>query len=124
MCCSHCVIVDSRFVASIVYTLLCFVCDNFFSYVVKSEPIDLLNVAFEQQQNSSNVRYIRIFTYLWQSIVTFYCTLDTSAVHAMEILLIGAIFGVVSGPVGRFYIFRLFIYKIIAYFSLIKLFTK
>ena len=32
----------------------------FFSFVVKSEPIDLLNVAFEQQHNS-NVRYPREF---------------------------------------------------------------
>jgi len=31
-----------------------------FSFVVKSEPIDLLNVAFEQQRNSY-IRYISVF---------------------------------------------------------------
>jgi len=45
---------------SLLSCLVVFVfCPNFFSFVVKSEPIDLLNVAFEQQHNS-NIRYIRL----------------------------------------------------------------
>jgi len=56
---------------------------------------------------------------VWQSIVTFYGTRDTSAVRAVVILLIGVIVGVLSDPVGHFHIFRFVIYKIIAYFSLI-----